>query len=570
MELIDITVREAADGWTLSAGAHGAPARHGAVPRTAVDHLGRVCAALALAAGDPALTAAEAEVAAAFAAALERSGGPWDVLWRAASRTEARREPLVLVIDAEERLRALPWELIGLTPGQPPLEVAGRGAVVRRVAHAPPPALVPGGPLRVVVGRLGPDSPELEGALEALRHACAASGLPGPAGLDVGPGPRVLTLLGGDGTAAGCGTLLTSSVPTPGDALLAGASLVVLGECGTGDGRAVRGLAARAVLAGAHAAVHTDGGVSPSAIGAFSAGLHHALGGGALLLDGVLAGRRAVAAQRADRAEGRWWRLRLLTGTPSALARAPRPPRWRPRTWPQPGAVAADVLDRALALADPAGGVVGVEHLAAAWVERTPPGADAVADRMRALAEGWLDRVATLAPREDATSEGPRVSPRLAAVAGALRDGFDMDALWALLLHDTGAWGRWFADPALLHALWEQAAPATDLAVLGGPEDGRRLDLGADDVIGRAGPDRTAGPALYADTQVTDAHLSRRALRWTGDGRVEVLTPLRGLPDGEQPEPAAGGLRWVRVGDLLELTGSTRLVGVGPRESRTP
>jgi hypothetical protein len=570
MEFVEIRVREVEDGWTLSIGAHGAPARHGHVPLESVLHVAAAAEDLLASDGDAALTKAEAAVSRALAEAIEASGGPGDVLWRAASRTEARREPLVIVLDADERQRALPWELLAIGARHQPLEVEGRGAVVRLVRHAPPPSEVGPGPLHVVVGRLGMDAPELDVALDALKDACQASGLPDPGGLDVGSGPRVVTLLGGDTADMSCGALLTAQVRTPGDQLLAGASLVVLASCGFGDGRAVRNLAARAVLAGAHVAIHTDGGLAPPAIAAFLAGLHTSLGRGQDPLVALAAARRAVHALHPDMLDWRWWRFRMLVGTPDVLATPPRPPRWRPQSWPTPAHDAADLIDRAFGLADPSGGFVGVEHLAAAWVSRVPPGHDPLADEMRTRVDAWMRRLSQLSPREETPFLEPRPTPRLLALAGVLQEGFTTSDLWDALLSDTGAWGRWFVDPNVLRRLAPTAHRASDLAGLGGPEDGRRLDLTPEDVLGRASPGRPPGPALYQDTAVSDPRLSRRHLRWILDGSVEVLANMAAVHNATQSAASPEGTLSVRVGDRLELTDSTWLVGVGPRESRAP
>lgn len=199
-----------------------------------------------------------------------------------------------------------------------------------------------------------------------------------------------------------------------------------------------------------------------------------------------------------------------------------------------------------------------MEHLLQLWVSGLAPGADARADALRPHLSRWTARLARLTVREDEPGGAFRPTPRLAALARVLTPGFDTEQLVSLLLADPDGWGRWL-DPDR-----DFGPPAADLAVLGGPEDGRRLDLSPGDVVGRSAPDRP-GAALYADTVVTDGRVSRHHLVWHGDGRVEILGKVSPL-DAITAEP--GGIRTVAIGELLAVTEATWLVGVGPREPR--
>ena len=99
--------------------------------------------------------------------------------------------------------------------------------------------------------------------------------------------------------------------------------------------------------------------------------------------------------------------------------------------------------------------------------------------------------------------------------------------------------------------------------MLGGPEDGRVLRLDVGDELGRASPDSAVQHTLYGGTALTDRHLSRRQLRWLGEGGVALLARARELRRPSGSAPLEGGTAQVYVGDVLALTQVTWLRGLG-------
>jgi hypothetical protein len=107
-----------------------------------------------------------------------------------------------------------------------------------------------------------------------------------------------------------------------------------------------------------------------------------------------------------------------------------------------------------------------------------------------------------------------------------------------------------------------ETALATHLEVLGGPEDGRVLRLEVGDELGRASGDAAVKHTLYGDTALTDRHLSRRQLRWLGEGRLELISRAKALHRPGGIEPLSGGTVQLRAGDVLALTRVTWLRGL--------
>lgn len=98
------------------------------------------------------------------------------------------------------------------------------------------------------------------------------------------------------------------------------------------------------------------------------------------------------------------------------------------------------------------------------------------------------------------------------------------------------------------------------LEVVGGPEDGLRLQPQPEQTIGRAAPEEGPDVGLYTDTALVDRRLSRQHLVWLGGGTVElkrrgVLESAKGM--GERS--LAPG-RWsLDAGDRLRLGAGTWL-----------
>lgn len=107
----------------------------------------------------------------------------------------------------------------------------------------------------------------------------------------------------------------------------------------------------------------------------------------------------------------------------------------------------------------------------------------------------------------------------------------------------------------------EEGGLATNLVVLGGPEDGRLLNPTPQAIIGRAGG--TAQIELYRHTRLTDRKMSRAHVRWEGAGRLFALQRVwirsaRSLASA----PVIGECE-LSIGDELAFSEGTRVIGVG-------
>ncbi|MCK6522722.1 hypothetical protein L6R49_14930 [Myxococcota bacterium] len=255
--------------------------------------------------------------------------------------------------------------------------------------------------------------------------------------------------------------------------------------------------------------------------------------------------------------------------------------RWAPEGWPRPSGEVGTVLQGALELAQQlASGFVGLEHLVLALCRPSPRGR--VAERLRFMLsmrrDGVRERLGSyeLSAPENVDYRG---TPRLRALSSQLEAGFEVEHLWALIQNDISALVNATtrvsasigprAESTLVTGEGEsvprnatpQAAAATRFEVLGGPEDGRLVRLEVGEELGRASADSSVQHTLYEGTALIDRHLSRRQLRWLGDGRVELLARARELRRPGGVEPLHGGTVQINVGDVLALTRVTWLRG---------
>jgi hypothetical protein len=299
-----------------------------------------------------------------------------------------------------------------------------------------------------------------------------------------------------------------------------------------------------------------------------------ALAQGATVIEGVAAGRRAVAGLALPHPDGRWANFGLFVASLDPLhGGAVQATCWRPAGWPNPSPEAARVLADARLLAERTGaGFVGWEHLL-----RALDGAslDAPSVRLRVQlqrglgeAEGRLGQLRPLAGgRADWAG-----TPRLRRLATQLRPGFTAGSLlraltaeppWAALLQLDGEDVYEHPD---FETVQTQAGertgtvsePAAALEVVGGPEDGRRVALQPGQVLGRGGPKGAADHRLYGQAFLCDPFLSRAALVWQGD-RVEARKARRLRAGRWSVVEASCDLR---VGDVLALSSATHVAGV--------
>ncbi|MCB9665409.1 MAG: hypothetical protein H6732_14955 [Alphaproteobacteria bacterium] len=560
MQVIGLGVVTRDDGgWDVVVSRQGAAPALGSVPRPTVEAVQQIARRLLAPPSswqDQDWRTHEARMGRALAAVIEQAGPPAAAWARAIGRAETLAEPLAVLVDTPSALQSLPWELLGVSPDAPPLETLGLGCVIRLSGGA---GRVRGGQAtaEVLVSRLG-NHPVLTCVHEAITVACHHGRTSPPRSVPVDPGAtRVVSLLVDEDRAG----LLDASVPTDGDpesTVVEGAELVWLAVCGASVHAApAPPERARRLLRHGTAAV-LDGDIPLDVEGAtaLARGLHEALLQGGDLLGATVAARASVRNHRVASPGGRWWRHRLWIAQPADLALRPWGERSSPQLgWPAPAPCAAELLGRATVYAELAG-TLGVEQLAEGLLDHAPPELSTLQARI-SRHRGHLGRaMGGLSLR---TQPGPvRPTPRLARVARSMPPGFTARMLWDALLAERWAWGRWLAEDGASGPV----GAALGMEVLGGPEDGRRLALHPGDVIGRDSTRKPCDVPLYARTHAFDARLSRRHLRWLGDGWVHLLAPADALerPDGRQDGPF--GQLEVQAGDLLQLTPSTWLVAV--------
>ena len=533
---------------------------------------------------------ADEQVGAALASALGRAPAVSSRLGRALGASEAKEEPLLVAIEATDPdVRALPWELLAAAVGEPPLELTGRGRVVRLLPGVRPPSArrAPA----VIAWSPTPDDPRCAERLAALEELARRLALPwercaAPWQSPARPGAVLHVVCHGerledsvalaiDGSSrSAAGTAHSSSL------LLRGAVAVVLDVCESGHPtpRELDSVAGRFLSAGAGACVAPFARLSTEAAQRFAEGFYASLVVGDPLHEAVGAGRRGVQALGRGDPESRWTNFGLLVSSVGAATAAwTHGAGWHPEGWPAPAPGAAAHLAAARELAESlASGFVGVEHLVLALGHAglEDPFLDRLAALLFASHATLRRRLGSLRPGASVSS-APRLTPRLVRLSRGLPDGFSLSDLWRALAADPGhslhelagmpldpGGGTVVGSETAAGAPGEEAPGAGGLEVSGGPEDGRRLEPAPGDVLGRASRTSRAQHALYAETRLTDPTLKRHHLTWRGDGRIELARAAMLLRAGWEIDVPAGDFI-VRVGDLLELTEGTRLRGIG-------
>lgn len=474
-------------------------------------------------------------------AELLRGTAPWKELTALADQT-----PLIVV--CPEALETLSWERLFLDD-EAPAEVARR-VVVGRLTPGTAEPTRPEGAFHVlhwcptpndqgcrrITGRIGELAPSLEIPLDEFENHIPSE-------------PFVLHIV----MSGANYDALEPHLHTEGrlGLALSRCEAVLLAVLGSPVGKAVE-LGEKLIELGAPSVIAPWGEVDVEALQRFGDGFYQALASHAPLSGAVAEGRRKVRAWGRRHPEARWskwsWRVATLEAADSPPLRIET---WRPEGWPRPASDAAVLLERARELAvAQGGGYLGVEHVVAA-LKQVEGGGKTTEQIRRTLPR--LDQfeatLAALSPQ--AGDEALALSPRLSDWPGGLNDGFHLDDLCAVLAMDLAA--------TLSGVRPGSGQPAELLTVLGGPEDGRRLELGEGDTLGRASDNDGPTQALYASGRLTDRKLSRQHLTWLGPGKVSLKRAARRFRGGEIARVGPGEVD-LEASDLLVLTHATRVI----------
>lgn len=537
---------------------------------------------------DQARTRAEEQAGALLLEALHRLPEPFGHLRELLGVATGSGSLARVVLDAPDAaVRALPWELLSVSKGAPPLEVTQQGAILRLLPG--PPAASPPRPGGLVVWRWSPTPGDescarLAAALDPLgrTHGFAVRDVPSDGALPPQRGPEILEVIAhGHRDVEAVGLRLGEEARDPGaaaarlSALLERCQVVVLAVCGGADAtpRELDNVAGRLAASGARAIVAPLRRVGVEALERFLASFYAALAGCAELDEAVVAGRRALRAWGHPHPSCRWSNLALFVTDLHTLSQGPLLARlYRPEGWPRPGPEAAALLERA-AQRTGADGFLGFEHILGALPE-IQGGGDLVEWLRRAAParlRPFLEALAQQSTQPD-TLDGPPVpTPRVRAWAGRLKPDFELSDLAMVIAGDPDiSLGLFGALPVAgdddPYATVESIPPdelplATGLTVFGGPEDGRRIRPAPGETVGRTSEPDGPDHALFQGTRLWDRKLSRDHLRWVGTGRVYIKRPAVRVRGGEST-PLAPGEHELRLGDVLVLTPSTRLLGL--------
>lgn len=489
-----------------------------------------------------------------------------------------RGDLAILAVDCPEAAaRALPWELLALDHA--PIEALGEAVIVRLV-EGPRPAAPQPGPLRIEVWTPDPDDPLCGARQEGLTRAAAARGVMACRAGAGDPSARTLlhVICHGASDAAATHLLLGDrerAAGSEGHLLaphLSRADLVVLEVCEAGAGEVpeLESLAGRLVAAGARATVAARGRLAEEAASALDDGLLEALVAGRPLVEALAAGRRAVRALASPRPDARWHLPSLFVSSLEALRAPAAAPAATLPGWPAAAPEAAAWLHEATRLAEDADrGFLGGEHLLLAL----PAGRGALALARHALEARRGVILASLGGLQR-RGQGPglKLTPALARLSASLKPGFNSDELWAAMTRDPALVASLDLSSArgaasfLGQTLDAGASVLTDppevLEIVGGPEGGRVLCPATGAWIGRAEDESPDG--LYPRPGPVDPYLSRRHLRWLGEGRVSLARPGRLERPGEGERAVAGEVQ-LQTGDLLHLSPITRLLAARAR-----
>ncbi len=483
----------------------------------------------------------EAEAAWGRAAAQALFADPAIAVGFARALGECSRDgvpPPVVLSVAEGAGDQLPWELLYDSACSESLELAGQGVVVRLVPRARRPrAVTKATRLRSLLWAPDAAEPAVARLVDAARGRveCATDLLQLPPALDRLPERRAdtaevlhiichgerdldtLTLMLSDQKSTSAGT--TAALLQP---LLDRCGLVLLDVCHGGMVQAgvLGGLGRRLVAAGAPAVVTTGTAVGVDAAAAFAEGCLGTLKAGEPLHSAVLEGRRRVAAIALGHPEVRWHNHRLLVGH-SRVAGAPvvLPPGWRPPGIPR-ACPEADALWESIRGYTDAMGFMGTEAVLLGLLGAALPSrlAAQVAYQVGHRRPDLERRVAALRSPPVVQSPLP-VTPRLRRLAKRLPPSMSLVTLVGMLCDACESPERLAAVSSLgAHNHCDRLK----IEVVGGPEDGRTLQLRERDVLGRwspTPPQRCSHP-LYVEQPTFDPALSR-------SGVLEVVGPAR-------------------------------------------
>ncbi|MCB9760265.1 MAG: CHAT domain-containing protein [Alphaproteobacteria bacterium] len=523
--------------------------------------------------------------------------------WQLGAAKE-RKELVVLVVDAEDPdIRSMPWELLAGSSGNS-LE-ASQDALVARMTPgrngASPPS-EDANQLEILTWCPAPEDPVSAKLLSYIDALASQFGMPTPRRVvdsaslpaslsDEGTAQvlhvichgraareQVELLVGEEGDRLAAGTASHVLAPVLGEV-----DLVVLHVCegGVATPSELDGLVARFVQAGAPACIAPTSRLSLEASQAFLRSLYPTLVSGGSLADAVAAGRRAVRALAMPHPDSRWYNQVLFVGDLRTVARPCLVhERWVPEGWPRPSPDAAALLDEAFRIACRTGsGFVGLEHLALA-LSRMPLGAaglERVRFQLGLRREQFLQYLATFVPVAARKADWSGTL-RLRSYAAQLRPGFGLAELWDVITKDRNHFLREMVRSRLMgpssldslhgdrteHSMeWtiemKAPRPVNALQVLGGPEDGRVLRMRPGDLVGRWSDAVASDHTLYESTILVDRRLSRRHLRWSGEGKVELLSRSRALIRRGLRETLPKGVVTLEEGDVLQLSRATWL-----------
>lgn len=511
----------------------------------------------------------------AMTAVLEASAAIAGAFGEARGAARARGERLLVAIDASDRAVAtMPWELLTGTGEAGPLEEIGDAFIARLAAglgDARRPASTG------LSSRIWSLVPADEAISATVTGTCIRYGVATPTAstIAVPPDHALLTHLIVEPEHAEHveGLLTDTANRLSGDGVLrtlvARSDLVVVHLASDDTAQRIGQLGDRLIAAGARAALIADRALTAVATTALVDGIYLAITRGASIPSAAASARAALAAV-SDTIP--WYAPRLTLGdlgsAHTGLMRHDR----RPARWPLPNPDAARMIEQAYAIAEQSGsGFVGIEHLALALIAATPRASLArlryqLSTRRREI-ESQLGGFSPIHSEPHPLTP----TPRLGSMADRLEPGFDADTLWTVIAEVgeptlrvlLGEPRRRLPPPRpfegieateMADTVEEPAGPAGGLEVVGGPEDGRRLEPMPGDGVGRASGSRRAEHRLYDGTLLTDPALSRRHLVWLGPGRLRLESSIH------HPRVSKGELD-MHVGMLVGLTRSTWLRG---------
>jgi hypothetical protein len=483
-------------------------------------------------------------------------------MWGAVAAALGQAGGVILVDAHPESARRLPWELLAHTPDAPPM-VFSDGVVIARLHPGPPRSHPPMVPPVPAIWRLSTEAdPTAELVQAGLTAAWGQPLAPPPSS-----GATWLHLVAHGsvddtslGLSLGSREADSSSIGDQLAAAVRQAAMVVLAVCHGGGAlqTPLHELPAQLLYMGAAVVVGPDRTVSPEALAAFARGLAGAAPD--TPLHAVAAGWRALRAAALPWPDARWHRLRVFVSQADGLLVSLAPP----------AQGLAGHLTRAQSIAlELQSGFCGVEHLLLSLLHHDVPRPLLALQYRARLHEARIrSHLAAFQPTRP-PPEVPHWSPRLAPLVSSSDARMTLDRFWRPLLLQAGPLlsellelpAHTTAPDASFDTVgtvgWTEQAAAEAFEILGGPEDGRRLTPAPGDWLGRPSQSAPSAWSLYEDTVLIDPRVSRQHLRWEGAGTVwcRKTSTVAGVP--------ARGTASVRVGDIVQLGGATRLLGVG-------